>query len=285
MEARRSDGPVSARPGRPGGFTLAEMLVAIVVTGILAAGVVGLLLEQNRFYGQHDDLVFAQQTLRGAADLLTRELRMAGQGDVLYAGGDSVLILSDRVRGAVCRVDGSTVTYYRHAAPDANVTGTSATAYLNPGDQEFSYDRDWDGTGQKASSGQIDDCADNGSPELADAGVTADDFWTTDWSTSGLPVPEVGAAVRVSGRLAYHFAESSFADGLALWRNNQELVAPFADGANFEYVTEAGVSSSLGARPYSDRIVRIRINATAVGGGGDRYDVSRDLSYDLSLRN
>lgn len=285
----------NARGGRPaggsGGFTLVEMLVAIVVTGILATGVINLLLEQNRFYNKNDEIIFAEQTLRGAADLLSRELRMASQRDVLYAGPDSMQVASDVARGVVCRVSGTTITYYVFETPAANLVDPRGTAFLNPTADQFDYDYDWDGWGSEASTSDIDDCEDNGAPEVGTGGVTASDYRTVDTSgaddlTNGTPAR--GATVRIFERLAYHFEGSNFSDGIALWRNRQELVAPFAEGAEFVYVTENnGEQQTLGAKPWKDNkvIEHVRVNATATGGGDSRYDVSRDLSFQLALRN
>ncbi len=288
---------VPARRPRPragqAGFTLTEMLVALVVTGILAAGVVNLLLEQNRFYNQHDEMIYAEQSLRGAADLVSRELRMAAQQDVMYAGADSVLVLSDVYRGVVCRVSSSLVTYYTYESPAANLTGTTGTAYQNPGNaaDPFTYDRSFDGRGNAATSTAVTACVNNGAPDPSLSGISSSDYRTVDWSGSSFASePQVGAAIRVFRRLAYSFAPSSFANGHALMRNNQELVAPFASDAGFEYVTGSGVQTSPGAGPFGPsgngiQLDAVRVNATATGDGDQRFDVSRDMSYELRLRN
>lgn len=276
-----------------GGFTLVEMLVTIVVTGILGAGVVSLLLEQNRFYNQHDELIYAEQSLRGIADLVSRELRMAAQQDVMFAGADSVLVLTDVHRGVVCRMSGSMVTYYAYESPAANLTGTVGTAYQDPANttDPFTYDRDFDGRGSAATSTAVTDCVDNGAPDPSLAGISASDYRTVDWSGSSFAsTPQAGAAIRVFQRLAYSFAPSGFADGHALIRNGQELVAPFDDDAGFEYLTGSGTQSSPGDGPFGPsgngiELNAIRVNATATGGGDQRFDVSRDMSYELRLRN
>ncbi len=293
----RCDASSRHPPAGTAGFTLIELLVALVVTGILAAGVVNLLLEQNRFYNQHDEMIYAEQSLRGVADLVSRELRMAAQQDVMYAGADSALVLSDLHRGVVCRVATDMVTYYAYESPAANLTGTVGTAYQDPATAHapFTYDRDFDGRGSAETSvtSRVTDCVNNGAPDPSLSGISVSDYRTVDWSSSGFAsTPAVGAAIRVYQRLAYSFAPSSFSNGLALMRNGQELVAPFEQGAGFEYVTDSGVQTSPGAGPFGPNppnngtlLEAIRVNATATGTGSQRFDVSRDLSYELRLRN
>jgi hypothetical protein len=95
----------------------------------------------------------------------------------------------------------------------------------------------------------------------------------------------VGAVVRVYGTLTYSFASSSFSSGTALWRNDQELVAPFDAGAQFEYVEQDGsVHGTVTGSSLKD-VRSIRVSASAVGSGSNRFDVSRDLSFDIPLRN
>jgi type IV pilus assembly protein PilW len=60
------------------GFTLVEMLVAIVVAGILGAAVVQLFVLQNQAYIRQNSGVLASQNARAGFDMLVREMRNAG---------------------------------------------------------------------------------------------------------------------------------------------------------------------------------------------------------------
>ena len=92
--------------------------------------------------------------------------------------------------------------------------------------------------------------------------------------------------VRFYSRLAYHFSPSTFFETrTALWRGAQELVGPFENGAAFSYVMDDGsVENSVSSSDF-DEVVAIRVTATAVGDGANRYDVERDLQFDIPFRN
>jgi len=265
------------------GFTLVEMLIALVVAGILAGGVVSLLMRQNSFYGKNDDTIYAEQTVRGTAELMASELRMAAPEDVEMATPDSVQIRFDVLKAVVCGSSGSTVYTYVYDEPTAvNLPSGRGTAVSDPNLASFTYKDDFDGSGS-ASATALTACttANGGVVQSADASR----FRAIDWSSSGLATPAAGSVLRVYGTLTYSFASSSFTGGTALWRNDQELVAPFDTGAAFRYVKADGtVHGTLTGSDLTD-IRSIRVSATAVGSGSNRFDVSRDLSFDISLRN
>ncbi len=265
-----------------GGFTLIEMLIALVVAGVLAGGVVSLLMRQNSFYGKNDDTIYAEQTVRGTAELMASELRMAAPQDIELAKADSVQVRFDVVRGVVCGNNSGTVYMYVYDEPTGvNLPSGRGTAMSNPDTAGFVYNDNFDGSGS-ASGTALTACttANGGVAQSADASR----FRAINWGSS-LPTPDVGAVVRVYGTLTYSFASSSFSSGTALWRNDQELVAPFDAGAQFEYVEQDGsVHGTVTGSSLKD-VRSIRVSASAVGSGSNRFDVSRDLSFDIPLRN
>lgn len=279
---------------RSAGFTLVEMLVALVVAGLLAAAVLTLLLRQNSFYGKNDDTIYAEQSMRGTAELMASELRMASPGtsstntDFLLASTDTVEVRYDVSRGVVCGTNGGSIIYvYVYDEPTTvNLPGTRGVAVSAPDSSTFHYDAAFDPTVSKAvnsSSLSYTTCVANngGVPQSADLGR----YRSIDWSGSTLGVPTEGSVVRIYGSLTYSFAPSSFSSGTALWRNNQELVAPFASGAKFAYVMQDGSVQNSVSLASAPSIRRIRIEAQATGSGSNRYDVSRSLSFDIPLRN
>ena len=61
-----------------GGFTLVELLVSLTIFGIVAGSLVGLFVPLTAGYISQNAGADIQQTVRAVADLMVRELRMAG---------------------------------------------------------------------------------------------------------------------------------------------------------------------------------------------------------------
>lgn len=271
------------------GLTLVEMLIAIVVAGVLGTAMYQLLLDQNRFYTEADDRLGAKQTLRATAELAESEIRAAAGGDVHAAQSDSVAFWYDEIAGYVCEVTSADVVYYfayhRTVDPDLlGLLGDRGTAYQDPFTTSFEYDPDFDATGSESSLAQ-DACEAAGGP----AGGEPADYREVSWSGSLSP-PQPGAVLRLYRKLSYHFADSDFDDGMALWRNDQELAGPLADdGYGFRYYVCAGGScawfTSVSDKSDQRNITRVEMKARAVGEGANRQDVALDLDYEISLRN
>lgn len=282
-------GPTGRNRGGSRGFTLVEMLIAIIITGILAAGVVSLLMSQNEFYGTTDDLVFAEQSLRGAADLVSFEARMTSPGDLAAIGtadADEVTLAMDELEGVVCHVDAGTgqVFFYAYERNlNANLLSGRRVAFLDPLYSGTYTRQNYDpslteatGTGDVVAT----TCALNGGPA-----VTLDNFdrfyEVSSWGGGTLPADR--AIIRIYGTVHYEFKASGFGTGLGLYRNDQELASPFEAGAGFSYVMDDG--SVTGNPATLSDVRRIRIDATALGEGSNRHDVAKDLDYDIPLRN
>jgi type IV pilus assembly protein PilW len=60
------------------GFTVSELLVVMVISGIVMAGIYSTYYTQQKSYVAHEQLVAMQQNLRAATYVMEREIRMAG---------------------------------------------------------------------------------------------------------------------------------------------------------------------------------------------------------------
>jgi len=60
------------------GFTLIEVLVALVIDFIVLAGIYAAFYSQQKSHVKEQQVVDAQQNVRGAAEFMTREIRLAG---------------------------------------------------------------------------------------------------------------------------------------------------------------------------------------------------------------
>jgi len=60
------------------GVTLVELLVVLVISGLLLGGIYYLFVAQTKAYTVQEQVVEVQQSLRGAMEIMLRDLRMAG---------------------------------------------------------------------------------------------------------------------------------------------------------------------------------------------------------------
>jgi len=80
------------------GFTLTELLVAIVISGIVMTSIYSAYYSQQKSFIAQEQVVAMQQNLRAGMDLLEREIRMAGYDPAgtsdagIAPGADSAII-------------------------------------------------------------------------------------------------------------------------------------------------------------------------------------------------
>lgn len=109
-----------------GGFTLIEMLIALVLGSLVVLGLFDFLSSQQRVYMVQEQVADMQQNARAALDILTREIRMAGYNP---AG----LIVSPP--GIVTAAASSL-----HFTADLNGNGTTNGVSDSDEDVTYSYD-------------------------------------------------------------------------------------------------------------------------------------------------
>lgn len=268
------------------GFSLVEALIALVIGGVLATALVSLLLGQSRFYERTDAQIYAEQSLRGSMDLVSSELRMGSGWDLLAAEPDSVALRYDLIRAVVCDTTGTdaVAAFALDRITDANLAGGfRGTAVSGPYEETFDYADGWTPTESSTGSGPKTACVAVGAP----SGLADDDYAIlTGWTSQFGVRPNPGSVVRVYGRLTYRFAPSTFfATRTALWRGSQELIGPLENEASFSYVMEDGSLESSVSGSDLEEVVAVRVTATALGDGPNRYDVARPMEFDVPFRN
>lgn len=95
---------------RRAGFTLVELMVALVISGLLMAVVFQMLSGQSRMVAVQSGKEEAQQNVRGALEVISSELRGAVPGALLDAQEKALTFMQPRAWGVVCAVAGNTVT-------------------------------------------------------------------------------------------------------------------------------------------------------------------------------
>ncbi len=111
------------------GITLIELLAALVIGGIIIAGIYRVIIAQSKAYVFQDQIVETQQNIRSAMEILSRDLRMTGfNGDntpltpYITPGTNNITIFYQQngvVRQVSYLVDGRSILMRSQVPPDS----------------------------------------------------------------------------------------------------------------------------------------------------------------------
>jgi prepilin-type N-terminal cleavage/methylation domain-containing protein len=140
----RADKFANGGPMRPvgrRGFTLVELMIAMVVLLIVTAGIYRVLVTNQRVFHAQTQRIDLQQNIRSAATIFSAEFHTldASDGDILAMAADSIRIREMRVFGIICDppVLGGVLTSRTMTVRNALTYGTRA---FNPaGDSLLIY--------------------------------------------------------------------------------------------------------------------------------------------------
>lgn len=99
------------------GVTLIELLVVLAISGIVIGGIYKVFIAQTRAYTVQDQVAEVQQDVRGAMEIMVRDIRMAGFQNNSFALNNpagSALISSNRI---VTPLNDSAITVYYEYNP------------------------------------------------------------------------------------------------------------------------------------------------------------------------
>jgi prepilin-type N-terminal cleavage/methylation domain-containing protein len=254
------------RGRRARGFTLNEVLIAMLIVGIIGAAATRLLASQTRFFDHETNLRSARTIARSSMNVLLADLRMvqdSGGVDSVVADGKLIRILVPYRFGLVCGTAGNVTTVSMLPSDSGTTalsvytgfawrTATGRYTYLTPAaptttDIPVTSATPAVCTGAGAGQAQIRTVATNGR--------TGD---VLDLRTAAPSGALVASPVFLWERITYSFRASSvYPSRLGLWRNvqggaNEELMAPFDTSARFKFYVAGEDTSRTAAPPLSD---------------------------------
>ena len=102
----------SLRPTGVRGYTIAEVIVAMVLTGLVVAGTLRALTAQKRFYARQARILDARHAMRAVTTILSSELRevSAPDGDLYGFASDSLALRSTTGFAVVCGVNAGSLS-------------------------------------------------------------------------------------------------------------------------------------------------------------------------------
>jgi prepilin-type N-terminal cleavage/methylation domain-containing protein len=88
------------------GFTLIEVMVALVLTAVVGAAITSVFITQSQFYDRQEKVGFARGVSRGAMNMMMTELRMLERDSgVVSATSSSITVRAPYAIGLVCTND------------------------------------------------------------------------------------------------------------------------------------------------------------------------------------
>jgi prepilin-type N-terminal cleavage/methylation domain-containing protein len=204
------------------GFTLVELLVAIVLLAIVAGGMMGIIVRQQQFYSGSAGVLETRGSVRDGMAMITSDLRSLSPSKLdIYAMGRTFIDFRLSTGAAiVCTisVDRKTVTVPPLVL--SNNTGlTSWIAAPQNGDSVFVYDADtsanafddkWDPNQLNASATSAASCPN--STGLTTTSGEASTGWQVPLHDALAATVQVGAALRFFRHARYQLFQAS--DGL-----------------------------------------------------------------------
>jgi len=101
------------------GVTLIELLIVLVISAIVIGGVYKVFIAQTRAYTIQDQVAEVQQDVRGAMEMMVRDLRMAGFRTTGYADASTV------DANAINPADHSIAVCYEYISPSGATAPTT----------------------------------------------------------------------------------------------------------------------------------------------------------------
>lgn len=228
------------------GFTLVEVLVALTVMAVLGIGLTRLFSNSARFVGQQDAMLSARQGARAALNTIVADLQLVGDSGFTEATADgkSVTVRLPYAFGVTCR-RASSQSFVASLMPADSVVYASAAPAGFAWRRLTGVYTNVPGTFTVAPSTDTAKC-DADSIRIVPGGTRV--------VVSGYApaqAPESLAVLTLFQMVTYRFGNSVAVPGrVGLWRNagggnEEELVAPFGDGAGFGFLVGGPQTATL----------------------------------------
>lgn len=274
------------------GFSLIELLIALLISTAIGALVFTIFALQNRFYSATSVSSRAQQTVRGAADLIATDLRPVARGAMLVAERGRWAARVPVAMGIVCTLPGGGDAHTYFALNGQPVDGSivAGFAVLSPSGAWSYSQASWGSLWVSSGGSSVTACTGQGN---ANSGFASDYLLLNDVVTLANPAPDTGSAVMLYAALEYRFAASALEPGtLGLFRGplNGTLVeyaSGFDPSAHFQYRVGNGTWQESAAGKLAEvTAVRLVARAAPVSRAAGRADPQRfGVTIDVPLRN
>ncbi len=268
------------------GFTLAELLIGMIIAGIVGTAMLRLILGQSQFYQVQDAVMEARTASRASLNVILSDLRMVEvDGGVVAASPTQVTVRVPYAFGIICASSGATTV--------VSLLPTDSLMYASPGFSGFAWRASATGAYNYVEGGIT-----IGTPNAAicaGASVTTLTGGQEISLSPGAGAADVGELVFLFRRVQYSFAASAAVAGrIGLWRtfvtggSTEELVAPFQSTAGFRfYVLNANTAQAAVPALLSNiRGLELMLNAASTASvRGQSGPQTFDLTTAVFFKN
>ena len=265
----------ASRPRRRG-FTLAEIIICVVLLGVLGTALTRLMLAQSRLYALQRAKRDARAVGRTSMNLLFSDLRMVhdgadAPGGVMLASPNSLSVKVPYAVGLVCgNVTGSTVVSMFPVDSAARAMAKYAGyAWRNRLTKQYTYVPVTDTVGNAPLTPSSSPSTCTSTAKIKSDTVNGRSWGPTDVKPQSVTAgTQPGAPVFFFQNILYFFGNStSFPGKVGLFRRiegrtAEELVAPFDAGARFKFFVRNIDTSTVAAPAVLDSLVGVSLVLT-----------------------
>lgn len=270
------------------GFSLVELVIALLLTGIIGVSLARLVISQARFVSNQDGMLQSRSGVRAALNIISGELRPLTAGAMIAASTDSIVVRVPYAFGVACTpLLGTTVV---------SLLPGDSTIYRTATASGYAW-RDSTGTWQFVTPATVGTINLAALCPFATPPITT--LSATGWAAKAYTVtgiaPTAGSVVYLYQRIVYVFAPSATLPGRkALWRRvvstgaSDELVAPFDTGSGFKFLVGSRLTQRTTPPAVLDSIVGVRIRLVGQSEKapeGKSAPTRVDLSTSILFRN
>jgi len=266
------------------GFTLAEIMIAMILLGLVGVGITRLLMSQTRFFARATGARDARSVARNALNIVRDEMRMIEPRGIMSATTTSISVRVPYAVGVYC--SNNTATFVPVDSLIYAQAHYRGYAYRDTA-LNASYTYVPMGAGSPPATGTLTNCTVGPGITPITGGLTLD-------LSPAFPALAPGSPVFLFQRTTYSLAPSTLVPGrTALWRSvingtPEEIAVPFQNTAIFRFYVNGSTTSQAAVPGTLNTITGIElvlVGESERNSPGTEVPETRPVRLSIFFRN